>query len=406
MKYRINLSRITLSRINLGKILFYVIAILLYHSTLIRFYYFNYNYNLVSGVFLFGILLYLFPRINYIYRNNSVMNFAVLCFSVCILCSALVNTTKFAGSLITIVRINVIFWFYEYVSMKEKQKPVCFLYAILGIVYLAITYYYIITYPDKAWRSGLVFFIGSKFYVSYIVIFSFLCWLIAEGDKIRTNILLKGLTLIFLFLCYTMVLQVRCSTGIVGLLLVCAFILGKPFLKIILHKWTVFWTILLISSFIFILFSEVTSLGFVRSFIENFLGRNVSMTGRAIVYNRVFSFIFKEPIFGYGYNSVYDLFKKTMYLGNNAYALDAQNALLEYLLYYGFIGVAVLIGIFYVCFNKPKYKGEILNRDYYAYVGVYVMVMLGSVEITYNMIFFTFLAMIYSQKQVKERNRT
>lgn len=390
---------------NFKDMLLYSIAILVYHSTLIRFYYLDYSYNVVSGVLLFVVFLYLFTRIKIIFRYHARVNLTVLFFSICILCSSVINANKFAGSLITILRINTIFWFYEYAFMRGKNKQISFLYAMLGFTYLAITFYFIATYPNMAWLSGLLYFIGSKFYVSYIVILSLLCWLMALEEQIKRSALLKLLTLVLIVLSFAMITKVKCSTGIVGMLLVCIFLIGKPILKRMLNDWTAFCTILLVSSFILIIFSGITSIGFVSDFITNVLQKDASMSGRTIVYARVLSFILKEPIFGYGYNSVYDLFKYTMYLGNNAYALDAQNSLLEYMLYYGIIGVMMLMALFYMCFNQPKYQGEILNSDYYAYIGLYVMVILGSVEITYNMIFFTFLALVYSQKQIKERSR-
>lgn len=389
--------------ISLKTINLILISILLFHSTLIRFYYVNYNYNLISGVMLTIVFIYLIPKVKIIFNNNTYMNMAIFCMSLCILFSSVINQMKFAGSLITIMRINIIFWFYQYAIYKGKEKIICLLYALFAFFYLVITYGYIVIYPDKAWLSGLQFFIGSKFYVSYIALLTIICWLISMQEYIKNNILLKAITICLICFCYFIIVTVKCGTGKIGILLLLLFIALKNVLKSKLNKWNVFCVTLLIASFVFIVFSGLTSIGFISDFITNVLNKDVTMSGRTIVYAKVLSYIVKSPVWGYGYNSVYELFKNTMYLGSNAFALDAQNALLEYVLYYGLLGVSAFMLMLYFSFNKPEYKGEILDNDYFCYVGLYIMVLLGSVEITYNMIFFTFLAFVYSRKAVNER---
>lgn len=98
---------------NINIILNSFIALLIYHFTVIRFYYFNYDFNFVSLIILLIILLiYILPKIN---KNNNksalILNCVLLIMSVFIILSSLVNAYNIDGSLLYILRINILMLF-------------------------------------------------------------------------------------------------------------------------------------------------------------------------------------------------------------------------------------------------------------------------------------------------------
>ena len=76
------------------------------------------------------------------------------------------------------------------------------------------------------------------------------------------------------------------------------------------------------------------------------------------------------------------------------YALNAQNAILEYCLYFGIVGVFLLY--WFVCHilsvARSQSSGGEPWRGYIALAGLYVLTLLGMVEITINVQFFAYLA--------------
>ena len=101
-------------------------------------------------------------------------------------------------------------------------------------------------------------------------------------------------------------------------------------------------------------------------------------------------------LFGHGYNSVWEMFSGVMRIGSNAYAMDAQNAFLEYWLYFGVLGVVSLVALILVVFGRQKQymKYDFRKKTYYALSGLYILVLLGTIEITINMVFYCFLSLI------------
>ena len=92
-----------------------------------------------------------------------------------------------------------------------------------------------------------------------------------------------------------------------------------------------------------------------------------------------------KPFLGYGYNNSYSILYPLIQAPNT------QNALVEWWFNSGIIGLGLLLYTIYICFeNMKKNKNNIINIDSFT-VGIYVFLILGSIEITIGTAFFVLL---------------
>ena len=201
------------------------------------------------------------------------------------------------------------------------------------------------------------------------------------------------------FLSVLLILRVGCTTGVFGVALFTILAALKRTLGPSLRRPMMYVGTSLVATFILVLFSEtITHIGFVADFITGFLGKSITLTGRSYVYEHVLPFLAQSPLLGNGYNSVYALFDGRMMFSATGYALNAQNAMIEYCLYFGIVGVVLLY--WFICHILSVAGSQSSAKDswqgHMALVGLYVMTLLGMVEITINVQFFAYPAFYYA----------
>ena len=136
-------------------------------------------------------------------------------------------------------------------------------------------------------------------------------------------------------------------------------------------------------------YEDILSLPIVKTIIEDFLNRDLTLTTRTRIYSEVPGIIFNEIWLGYGFGSSYQLL--TDLIG----APNAQNGILNLILEEGiFVFVIYYLAIIY-CLTKidSKYNG----------LKIYILVMMfiSSVEITFNssLLIYSIIGMILSSCQ-------
>ena len=78
-----------------------------------------------------------------------------------------------------------------------------------------------------AWKNNLYYLIGSKFYVSYIALFSISMFLYTYDESIKNHLTMKIIVILLFIFSYILIGRVKCSTGLVGLILLVLLICGK-----------------------------------------------------------------------------------------------------------------------------------------------------------------------------------
>lgn len=375
-----------------------LLAIIVFHACIVRLMYVP-GYNAISTFLCAFLLLTMLPKLRILFGGAYArVNLILLAMSFAMALSSILNSYNLDGALLFIARINLLIWFVELQARKGLLRDIAAVFFLCSAAYLLATWWFILSDPLRVWRSDSNYLVGSKFSVSYLCLFGLVMYVIAFGGKKRralSVLALAGMCVLSILL----ILRVDCTTGMFGIALLVALVALRKVLGTSLRSPTFYVGTSLVSTFVLVLFSEaITHIGFVADFITGFLGKSITLTGRSYVYEHVFPFLVQNPLLGNGYNSVYALFDGQMTFSATGYALNAQNAILEYCLYFGIVGVALLY--WFVCHILSVARRQPLGgeswRGYIALVGLYVLTLLGMVEITINVQFFAYFAFYYA----------
>lgn len=381
------------------------LGVLLYLFCVIRFAYIP-NINAISlsaGILIFLYLILkgaVFGNKKYIKINIALYLF---CFSAIV--SSLINFKNFDGTILYCLKIIDILLFTEFVCELKCEKKMAIIYFAVSTLLSIITIVYANIHPLAAWYNELNYLIGSKFLVSYNALASILFF--AYGfDSIKKNGFIYKIIVLALFIFnFYVCFRVKCSTGMIGIFFLFFLLMSKSQKKLKITSFlTKSWTavlIILFSATVVLLFSNfIVNIPLIKYVIEDVFNKNSDLSGRLIVYKNIFNYFKGHWLLGYGFNNVYSVFKNTMKIRTNSYAYDAQNALLEYMLYFGIIGCAFFLNFIKKSFsNISRSNHEVARKKFYFIVGFYMMIFLGTVEITFNPLFYLFLSYISCDKQ-------
>lgn len=338
-------------------------------------------------------------------KKYSLLNFILLIFCIAAMMSGLINAFNIDGTFLYLLKIISIFLFVEYASEINKKKVAIIGMMLSSFVIEMITLYYILFKPLTAWYNDMNYLNGTKFSVSYNILTGLLLFVYIFDLKknIKNKILFGCLAATGIYIC----VRVFCTTGVLACIgvIVYAYSFGLIEMKRRNKKYNIFYKAGFAPSFmvmgtiiVIFLIELIVNINFLQNFIVNVLGKSATLTGRTIIYSRVGEYFKGHFIFGHGYNSVYSFFKDTMLI-NGHYSYDAQNALLEHGLYFGIIGIILLLTIIYVSFMRMRKESlqSLENKKFFIF-GYYVYAVIGIVEITINPTFYLYLALIASKE--------
>lgn len=379
-----------------------VMATLLYIFCVIKISYIK-NFAFFSlgvSIFIFITLCFLGVVINYKYIKRNIFLYI---FCVIALICSMVNK-NIDGTLLFILKTINIVLFVEYTFKIKKDKQ------ISGVFYFLSTFFAISTLicnnvsPQSYVNNNMNYLIGSKFNVAYNAIASIVFLLyFSFGQK---KIIYKILLLINLYISFISCYIVKCSTGIIGTVFILMLLIlqnFKFFKKIdfqIMRKWYIPIGVLILGAIFAFYIKEIVEIPMIKYIIEDVLKKDSTLTGRTTIYENVSRYLRGKPLLGYGYNNIYEIFKETMFDFENNYAYNAQNALLEYMLYFGIFGCVAFFCFIASKFMKIKYECEDMKK-FYLY-GVYILMLMGIVEITIGGLFYLFLAFIGGDRKYKK----
>lgn len=170
-------------------------------------------------------------------------------------------------------------------------------------------------------------------------------------------------------------------------------------LKMVASKPIVFIVIFFLSGFLLLSFSSILTWGPVKHLIVDVLHRDATLTGRMQVYSYIYRIVFQKKWLGYGYET-------NIVLSTSKWYANAQNALWDFIICYGFITATVLtVYMMMSVFRYFKYnKKEIKKSSWIIFSMLYVYIFMGIGEITYNKQFFFFIAVLWACCSVKSNN--
>ena len=388
-------------KLSLTKLKWVILGFLVYFFIVNRIAYIT-SSNIISFVMgIFVILYILFRRNPKLVSSYFSLNCFVLLLFIQVIFSSLINSFNLDGALLHFIRILSVFLFFEYTSIVSMKKN-----AVIGLLVASVTIefivlYYILFRPLEAWQHNMDYYNGTKFSVSYNIIngLLFSSYLIDDKKWIYKALIIVPQALLGIYICQ----RVFCTTGVIMCICLISWLLIKDLLfkKGISRFWrkgSIAAGSMVLASIVALTVEFIISSKLVQIIVVDILGKNLTLTGRTIIYSRVGEYFQGHMLFGHGYNSVYTLFKDTM-LVNGHYCYDAQNSLLEYALYFGILGVSVLLMIIYAAFSKMNANSFKLEKKEEIFIfGFYLYAFIGIFEIIINPTFFMLLALIASRQ--------
>lgn len=365
-----------------------IMSILVYHIIFINLYYVH-NYNLLVYVFSFALMFLLLIKVKY-FVNKRYLKVNIILFLLLgvMLVSTLYNNMNIHRGILQIIKILEIFLFWEYIHQVSQEKSTVKTFFILTLVYSILNDIIMFIRPDMFLANDSNYLLGNKFQVSYfhILLLVFYMYYIKDKED-KKSVAFK---IIFAVLAICICLYTECTTAFIGaLLFLIIYIVTKNSHNKINSIFIII--LLMVSCSVLILFSNIVHLKPIEYIIVNLLHEDITLTGRTYIYDNVFSVIGNKWLLGYGYGNSYDIMFEQLHVPNT------QNALLEYWLDSGILGVTILLVLIYNIFKD--YNKNINSIVIY----LYVFSILGSIEITIDIIYIALLAMLNIGK-VKEIN--
>lgn len=344
--------------------------------------------------------LMLFENFNY---NKNILNIKlillVMLYSFIILFSAVINNNITMGMIYTnFVYIGFIIYInYCMKDFKNFINALNILFTLLIIYNLILAIFSQSSYMYIGYQGSQKVFVGtfeSRNGISMVMIPA-IAFILIRSEYIYEKVRNKDILLCFMVL--IIILLSKSSTGfIVGsLLVIYVLLLKKIKIKININKLMSIYTIIYTQVVIFRIQETVF-----RGFIENTLQKNVTLTGRTLIWDFIMKIIPNSLIFGYGRNDI---------IAQNAIIRDvteAHNGLLEILLCTGIIGLFVFILILLNVFKALNKSNSKISYILSMAIFLYFCIALTESAFTYTKIGFWILIIISSniEKIIKQKD--
>ena len=344
--------------------------------------------------------LMLFENFNY---NKNILNIKlillVMLYSFIILFSAVINNNITMGMIYTnFVYIGFIIYInYCMKDFKNFINALNILFTLLIIYNLILAIFVKSSYMYIGYQGSQKVFVGtfeSRNGISMVMIPA-IAFILIRSEYIYEKVRNKDILLCFMVL--IIILLSKSSTGfIVGsLLVIYVLLLKKIKIKININKLMSIYTIIYTQVVIFRIQETVF-----RGFIENTLQKNVTLTGRTLIWDFIMKIIPNSLIFGYGRNDI---------IAQNAIIRDvteAHNGLLEILLCTGIIGLFVFILILLNAFKALNKSNSKISYILSMAIFLYFCIALTESAFTYTKIGFWILIIISSniEKIIKQKD--
>ena len=344
--------------------------------------------------------LMLFENFNY---NKNILNIKlillVMLYSFIILFSAVINNNITMGMIYTnFVYIGFIIYInYCMKDFKNFINALNILFTLLIIYNLILAIFVKSSYMYIGYQGSQKVFVGtfeSRNGISMVMIPA-IAFILIRSEYIYEKVRNKDILLCFMVL--IIILLSKSSTGfIVGsLLVIYVLLLKKIKIKLNINKLMSIYTIIYTQVVIFRIQETVF-----RGFIENTLQKNVTLTGRTLIWDFIMKIIPNSLIFGYGRNDI---------IAQNAIIRDvteAHNGLLEILLCTGIIGLFVFILILLNVFKALNKSNSKISYILSMAIFLYFWIALTESALTYTKIGFWILIIISSniEKIIKQNN--
>ena len=345
-----------------------------------------YNYNKVDIVYKLLQVVLMMYAVSLMILNGLNKSISAV-FVYCIIRSVTTFIFNPSDSVVVLYRmcfllsfIYLFFWFcsrffWDYLNILCNTL---IFYTILNfLLYLKYPHGIIQLISDNSWEN--IYFLGLDNQFARIIIpaIGLLCFLPNRWN----GLLNTTLSILIILINGYVIFACKSATLIISyIVLILGFIFSR-YWKIIFLK-----RILLIAYviifFIFVIFNQL-GINFIADFVNNFLQKDITFSGRTLIWMNSINIFLSSPIWGHGATAS----------GNIVGNLSAHNILLQILVENGLIGLISFLYIFFVTLRGRSNSDRRINTVSYVVIFSIMVSMLGEV---YSLEYlFTFLIIIY-----------
>ncbi len=243
------------------------------------------------------------------------------------------------------------------------------------------------------------YLLGTKFSVAYLHMYLLVLWFVKNRKNGWDSGLPRVPTILLTVLVFLVAIRVNCMTGIIGgcVLIVLLRIIDTPKRKRLL-KFTAPWMLgiaFICSILIAFVIDSIAEIPAIEYLIEDVLSRDTSITGRTNIYDMYISNMAGHWLAGFGYGNANEVSNALFGYANT------QNALLQWVLQVGVPTTVAMIVLFMQVFRQIKRKNLEMILPLVALI--YVFIILGVIETTFNMAFFLWFALIFMLSNEKQQ---
>ena len=260
-----------------------------------------------------------------------------------------------------------------------------------------------VTFVDGQLVSYLI---GTKFNVAYAHMGLLILWVVKDLRLKREERVTKFKILFGAIMSLVISVMVDCMTGVLGVIVLLIFlpkVIGNQERTNAFFISTKILTAFLVGSVVFaFIVDEVVNIPLVTKFVSQIMNRSTTLTGRTTIYSLFVSGMNGHWMWGYGFGNS---FKAAFSLYGVA---NVQNALLEWLFVGGIPSAVLLVVLIVLIFKRIKFADPKQRKVAMPVVLlIYTYVIMGTVEITFDMSFLLWLALLFAiinTQQTTEKN--
>ncbi len=356
------------------------------------------SYNLIRNFLLILNAIYLVAI--YIKNFKSIVRKEITCFDVLVLLfliytfiNAMQNngiSTQYSNFSVTFVHcfsLIELLLFLKYQTLKKEFHFTLKIILYFSVFLILLNDLLLFAAPNLSFsiESNVYYMLGNKFHLAEFHIRTAVLYMILAFTD-RKNRFMDIKLLVLIILSFVIALYTDCATGVVeATLLLIGCILGKHWKKVISKKRFILVTMLLMALFP-VLYKYILEIPLVEWLIVDVLNSDISLTHRTHIYENIFEIISQRPLYGFGYNNSYSIVSTLLGFPNS------QNAFIDMILERGIIGSMLFVAVVISAYKKSE------NGPYGMYLYIFICVIIGMIEITYNTSFIGCLILLYFLK--------
>ena len=379
--------------VSITKIILFLVFLMEFSNFYIGFFP-QFQYVKYASVCLVAIYLfqraYVFKRKEFIHINGMLLLFAVVMLYPSFL---YMNNYERNPLLATIVFWMIqaeTFLVMEVMCTEKKISTVVQFYYRLILLWVIITDVLTVLFPNAFTTRSGNYLVGTKFTVSYLHLLMIAVTMTYNRMFKKDKYASKSILFVMLIWSAIIIVRAQCNTGLIGLGILFVMMAIPKQIQQKLCSPVLFTVAVVLSTAFSFGYEVVLANPAVQHFVSVYLKRELTLTGRTYIYSMMPKVLNGHYTIGYGYGTTYEVCKH--FIGFS----DTQNAVLEWIVQLGAVGTIVLIAVFLVAFAKFKKCKETQTNDYMPLIAyIYCMVLLGTVEITIDNLFFGVVALAY-----------